>query len=73
MHGFTARVRALTSSGAIGADVKNYILEVGKKSETDKLTVKDWKTALDQLEAALAESKDKLKEVTKNAPLPEKF
>ena len=73
MKTIVARVRALTAAGALSADVKNYILEVGKKSETDKLTVKDWKTALDQLEAALAESKDKLKEVTKNAPLPEKF
>ena len=73
MKTIVARVRALTAAGALSADVKNYILEVGKKSETDKLTVKDWKTALDQLEAALAESKDKLKEVTKNATLPEKF
>ena len=73
MKTIVARVRALTAAGALSADVKNYILEVGKKSETDKLTVKDWKTALDQLEAALAESKDKLKEVTKNVPLPDKF
>jgi phage recombination protein Bet len=71
--GFSARVRALVQAGASSADLKNYILNLGNKSEPKELTVGNWKTALDQLEAALAESKDKLKEVTKNAPLPEKF
>jgi hypothetical protein len=71
MKGFTARVRALSSAGALNADLKNYILAVGQKSETDKLTVRDWKTALDQLESAQKEGK--LKEVTKNVPLPDKF
>lgn len=68
--GFTARVRALAAAGAANPDLKNYILNVGKKDDPKQLTVRDWKTALDQLEAALAESKDKLKEVTKAAPLP---
>jgi hypothetical protein len=40
---------------------------VGKQSDPKKLTVNNWKTALDQLEAL---DKEKLKEVTKNAPLP---
>ena len=68
---FVSRVRALTAAGALGADIKNYILAAGKKSETDKLTVADWDSALIQLENAQREGK--LKEVTKNAPLPEKF
>jgi hypothetical protein len=68
--GFTARVRALSAAGALNPDLKNYILNVGKKDDPKQLTVGNWKLALDQLEAALAESKDKLKEVTKNAPLP---
>lgn len=68
--GFTARVRALAAAGALNPDLKNYILNVGKKNDPKQLTVSNWKTALDQLEAALAESKDKLKEVTKAAPLP---
>lgn len=68
--GFTARVRALAAAGALNADLKNYILNVGKKDDPRQLTVRDWNTALEQLEAALAESKDKLKEVTKAAPLP---
>lgn len=68
--GFTARVRALAAAGALNPDLKNYILNVGKKDDPKQLTVRDWNTALEQLEAALAESKDKLKEVTKAAPLP---
>lgn len=68
--GFTARVRALAAAGALNPDLKNYILNVGKKDDPKQLTVRDWKTALDQLEAALTESRDKLKEVTKAAPLP---
>lgn len=68
--GFTARVRALAAAGALNPDLKNYILNVGKKNDPKQLTVSNWKTALDQLEAVLAESKDKLKEVTKAAPLP---
>lgn len=68
--GFTARVRALAAAGAANPDLKNYILNVGKKDDPKQLTVSNWRTALDQLEAALAESKDKLKEVTKAAPLP---
>ena len=71
--GFTARVRALSAAGALNPDLKNYILNVGKKDDPKQLTVSNWNTALDQLESALAESKDKLKEVTKNAPLPDKF
>jgi len=70
MAGFTARVRALSAAGALSTDLKNYVLSVGKKSEPKELTVANWTEALGQLEAALAESKDKLKEVTKNAPLP---
>ncbi len=68
--GFTARVRALAAAGALNADLKNYILNVGKKGDPKQLTVANWKLALEQLEAALAESKDKLKEITKAAPLP---
>ena len=68
MKRFVARVRALTAAGALGADVKNYILAAGKKAETEKLTVADWGSALIQLENAQREGK--LKEVTKNAPLP---
>lgn len=67
MTGFTARVRALTAAGAVSTDLKNYILDVGKKSDTKLLTVGNWKEALDKLEAI---PKDQLKEVTKNAPLP---
>ena len=65
--GFTARVRALAASGALNADLKNYILNVGKKSDPKQLTVGNWKQALGELESL---DKDKLKEVTKNAPLP---
>jgi len=68
--GFTARVRALAAAGALNADLKNYILNVGKKADPKQLTVRDWNLALEQLEAALGESKDKLKEITKAAPLP---
>jgi hypothetical protein len=68
--GFTKRVRALAEAGAANPDLRNYILNVGKKDDPKQLTVRDWKTALDQLEAILAESKEKLKEVTKAAPLP---
>lgn len=68
--GFTARVRALAASGALNADLKNYILNVGKKSDPKQLTVGNWKQALGELESL---DKDKLKEVTKNAPLPDKF
>jgi len=70
MAAFTARVRALAAAGAHNADLKNYILDVGKKSDPKKLTVNNWETALSQLEAL---DKDKLKEVTKNAPLPTEF
>ena len=68
--GFTARVRALAAAGAQNQDLKNYILNVGKKEDPKQLTVGNWNAALGELESALAESKDKLKEVTKNAPLP---
>ena len=68
--GFTARVRALAASGALNPDLKNYILNVGKKDDPRQLTVSNWNAALEQLEAALAESKDKLKDLTKSAPLP---
>ena len=71
--GFTARVRVLAAAGAQNQDLKNYILDVGKKDDPKQLTVANWNKALRELETALAESKDKLKEVTKNAPLPEKF
>lgn len=64
---FTARVRALAASGAQNADLKNYILNLGKQSDPKKLTVGNWTQALGELEAL---DKDKLKEVTKNAPLP---
>ena len=68
--GFTARVRALAAAGAQNQDLKNYILNVGKKEDPKQLTVGNWNAALGELESALSESKDKLKEVTKNAPLP---
>ena len=68
--GFTARVRVLAAAGAQNQDLKNYILDVGKKDDPKQLTVANWNKALEELEAILAESKDKLKEVTKNAPLP---
>lgn len=68
--GFTARVRALAAAGAQNQDLKNYILGVGKKSDPKELTVGNWSMALGELETALSESKDKLKEITKNAPLP---
>ncbi len=71
MAGFTARIRALSAAGAISADLKNYCLNVGKKSDPKQLTVGNWKLALDQLEAAQKEGK--LKEVTKDAPLPSEF
>ena len=71
MAGFTARIRSLTAAGANSADLKNYCLSVGKKSEPKQLTVANWNLALGQLEAAQKEGK--LKEVTKDAPLPEKF
>lgn len=64
---FTARVRALAALGTQNADLKNYILNVGKQSDPKKLTVGNWTQALGELEAL---DKDKLKEVTKNAPLP---
>jgi hypothetical protein len=67
---FGGRVRALAAAGALNADLKNYILHSAGVDDTAKLTVGNWKRALGELEAALAESKDKLKEVTKNAPLP---
>ena len=68
--GFTARVRALAASGALNADLKNYILNVGKKSDPKQLTVGNWKQALGELESL---DKDKLKEATKAAPLPKEF
>lgn len=70
MSGFTARVRSLAAAGAHNADLKNYILNVGKQSDPKKLTVNNWTQALGELEAL---DKDKLKEVTKNAPLPAEF
>ena len=68
--GFSARVRALASAGALNADLKNYILNVGGKSDPKQLTVGNWSTALAELEAL---DREKLKEVTKNAQLPDKF
>ena len=70
MKGFTDRVRKLAAQGALNMDLKNYILNVGKVSDPKKLTVNNWETALKELEAL---DKDKLKEVTKNAPLPAEF
>ena len=37
--GFTARVRALAAAGAQNQDLKNYILNVGKKEDPKQLTV----------------------------------
>ena len=71
MKSFTERVRALAAAGALNADLKNYILNKGGKSEPKQLTVGNWIQALDELEAAQKEGK--LKEVTKNVPLPDKF
>ena len=68
MTGFTTRVRALATAGAVNADLKNYILAVGKKNDPKELTVRDWNEALEKLEAA--QQAGTLKEVTKNAPLP---
>ena len=68
MKEFTARVRALTAAGAVSIDLKNYILNVGQKSDTKQLTVGNWNTALGQLEDA--QKAGTLKEITKNAPLP---
>ena len=71
MKTFTDRVRALAAAGALNADLKNYILNKGGKSDPKQLTVGNWNSALDELEVAQKEGK--LKEVTKNAPLPDKF
>ena len=68
MTGFTTRVRALTSAGALSADLKNYILHFGKKDDTKQLTVADWTGALQDLEAA--QQAGTLKEIVKNVPLP---
>jgi hypothetical protein len=70
LKGFADRVRKLAAAGALNMDLKNYILNVGKVSDPKKLTVNNWDTALKELEAL---DKDKLKEVTKNAPLPPEF
>lgn len=69
MVDFTARVRVLTASGAISVDLKNFILKTGNKTDVKQLTVRDWRTALETLEAAQKEGKlkeeiaKKLKEV----------
>jgi hypothetical protein len=67
MKKFTDRVRALRDAGADNVGLKSYILNVGKVNDTKKLTVNNWTRALTELEAL---DKDKLREVTKNAPLP---
>jgi hypothetical protein len=64
---FADRVRALREKGAASDQLKNYILNVGKKSEIKDLTVGNWTQALGELEGLDVE---KLKEVTKNAPMP---
>jgi hypothetical protein len=69
MGGFSARTRDLAKLGAQLPDLKNYILNYAKKSDTKQLTVGNWKQALDQLEQAHKDGK--LVEVTKNAPLPQ--
>lgn len=71
MKGFTDRVRALAAAGALNADLKNYILNKGGKSDPKQLTVGNWDQALTELETAQKEGK--LKEVTKNVPLPAEF
>lgn len=69
MVDFTARVRVLTASGAVSVDLKNFILKTGNKTDVKQLTVRDWRTALEDLEAAQKEGKlkeeiaKKLKEV----------
>lgn len=65
---FAARTRALVAVGAVSSDLKNYILNHAKKSDTKQLTVQNWKAALAKLE----EERDNgnLVEATKSAPLP---
>lgn len=68
---FYERARKLRDENKIpSADLQNYLLSVGKKNKREELTVANWKQGLAELEAL---DKDKLKEVAKNAPLPEKF
>jgi hypothetical protein len=65
---FATRTRALVAAGAVSSDLRNYILNHAKKSDTKQLTVQNWRAALAKLE----EERDNgnLVEVTKNAPLP---